>query len=609
MSLPPELESSILRNLLAQTTRAYEEQMAALEREKELALVTLASIGDGVITTDAEARITYLNPVAEKLTGWSAAEALAEPLERVFLLVDEATGKPAPIDLADAMGRPVALEIEGRRMLLRRDGQRFAVEHTAAPIQSPDGSRAMGAVIVFHDVTDRRLLALQLAHQATHDALTGLINRQAFETQLRSAIDTAQRFRQRHCLCYMDLDQFKLVNDTCGHLAGDELLRRVTALIQDEVRETDVVARLGGDEFGVLLPRCPLEPARRIAHRIHEAISSYRFTWQEKTFAVGVSIGLVPIAASTRGLAQLLSAADHACYMAKDKGRNRIQVYQADDAEVLRRADEMHWVVRLQETLEADRFRLYAQEIRPLSTALSEASGTGPLIFEVLVRMIDRDGRVLAPGSFIRAAERYGLMPSIDRWVLSHLLDRLEAELPALTERIDTCTVNLSAVSVSDESFLEFAKGELARRSLPPSMICFEITETAVVANLAQAERMIDELGRLGCRFALDDFGSGSSSYSKLRRLAVSFLKIDRIFIRDLVTNPLDRAMVDSINQMAHAHGIRTVAEGASNRALVERLVELGVDYVQGYWLGTPRPLEELLAECLERPRASREAG
>jgi diguanylate cyclase (GGDEF)-like protein/PAS domain S-box-containing protein len=589
MSADHELECAILRNLLAHTTRAYEEQVAALSREKELAQVTLASIGDGVIAAGEDGRVRFLNPVAEQLTGWPAAEAAGRALAEVLPLVDEATGLAAPVDVPGALAEGQPHDPERRMVLVRPDGQRFAVEHSAAPIRSGDG-RTIGLVIVFQDVTDHRLLALQLAHQATHDPLTGLLNRQAFDEHLRGLLAAPRGTGIRHCLLYMDLDQFKLVNDTCGHLAGDELLRRIAAYLVEEVRDGDLVARLGGDEFGVLLPGCPVEPGRRIAERIHRAIGGSRFDWQDKSFAVGVSIGLVPIQPGADNLAQVLSAADHACYVAKEKGRNRVQLYQRDDAEVVRRTDEMNWVVRIHKTLEEGRFRLYAQRIRRLVGA-----GPEPLFFEVLLRMVDENGEVLPPTPFVRAAERYGLMRDIDHWVVLRVLDVLEAQPASYLAGLGTCAVNLSAVSVSDESFLELVRRELESRAVPPEKLCFEITETAAVGNPAQAQRLIRELSALGCRFALDDFGSGMASYSKLKALRVSFLKIDGTFIRDLTTNPLDRAMVDSINQMAHVLGIRTVAEGVSGLALLQKLEALGVDYAQGFGVEEPRPIEELV--------------
>jgi diguanylate cyclase (GGDEF)-like protein/PAS domain S-box-containing protein len=583
---PLALDGAILRNLLAETTRAYEAQVSELHAEKELAQVTLASIGDGVLATDAQGRVKYLNPAAEKLTGWDRSEALGAPLTAVFRLAGQ-SGEPEDV------GAPLLRCLEGgqgfrlseRITLERRDGRRYAVESTCAPIRASNGN-ILGAVMVFQDVSDQRLMALQLAHQATHDELTGLLNRQAFDGHLQRALEEARASANTHALCYMDLDQFKVVNDTCGHLAGDELLCRVTSLLQESVGDTDLVARLGGDEFGVLLSRCDLEEAERRADVFHRALRQFRFAWRDKTFAVGASIGLVPITQEFRTVAHLLSAADHACYAAKENGRNRIQVYQEDDATFVRRQGEMSWVVRIQRTLEEDRFRLFSQQIQPLG---SEAPPG--LYFEVLLRMAGDDGQIHLPADFLRAAERYGLMQAIDRWVIRETLRTLRGQPAPFLDRLRLCAINLSAVSLGDEDLYDFLEGELAGSGVPADRLCFEITETAAIENLSRARRLMDRLVEKGVRFSLDDFGTGMSSYSYLKELPVSFLKIDGKFIKDIVNDPLDRAMVESINQVGHVMGLRTVAEGVASVAVVERLKAIGVDFAQGNWISPPRPL------------------
>jgi len=581
-----ELENSVLRNLLAHTTRAYERQMDELSAEKELAQVTLASIGDGVVTTDAEGRIKYLNPVAEELTGWRREEALGRPLEEVLKLASgEGEGLRMPLAHHLPLEHRVHLE---PTQLVRRDGQRFAVETSSAPIRDRNG-RAVGSVIVFQDVSDRRLMALQLAHQASHDPLTGLLNRSAFDGVLTRALASARDHDEHHALAYLDLDQFKVVNDTCGHFAGDELLCRVADLLRDRVRESDVVARLGGDEFALLLTACPLDAAHPRVGEMHRDLSSYRFAWQEMSFAVSASVGLVPVDGRFESLADLLSAADHACYVAKEKGRNRVQLYLPEEAEFVRRHGEMRWVVRIQSTLEEGRFRLFAQPIRRLRT-----DGGEGLSFEVLLRMVGEDGRLHQSSDFIRAAERYGLMRRLDRWVIDNALAAL-TELPEeARSRIALCAVNLSALSLGDESFLDFLDEAVARAPVDPSRLCFEITETAAVENLPQAQRLMRTLGRRGCRFALDDFGSGMSSYGYLKDLPVDFLKIAGTFITDMVTDRLDRAMIASIQQVAQLLGLSTVAECVSSRAARDLLAEMGVDYGQGNWIAPPRPFAEV---------------
>ena len=588
MNGPHELDNAILRNLLTQTTRAYERQMAELFAEKELAQVTLASIGDGVLATDDQGRVKYLNLVAEKLTGWNRTDAVGRPLPEIFHLTEPAGGLESEELLRHCLEEGRSFRLAEGVTLERRDGRRYAIESTCTPIRAHDG-RIIGAVLVFQDVSDKRLMALQLAHQATHDELTGLLNRQAFDGHLQRALEEARSFSSTHALCYMDLDQFKLVNDTCGHLAGDELLCRITALLQDSMRDIDLVARLGGDEFAVLMTRCTPESAERLAAEFHRALQDFRFNWRDKTFAVGASIGLVPITRQFRSLAHLLSAADHACYAAKEKGRNRIQVYQEDDATFVRRHGEMNWVVRIQQTLEQNRFRLFSQQIQPLSP-----QAPAGLHFEVLLRMVEDDGRIHLPSDFIRAAERYGLMRSIDRWVVHNCIRTLMNQPPPFLGLLQICAINLSASSLGDEEFLDFVEGQLAASGVPPGKLCFEITETAAIENLPQAQKLLAHLTAKGIRFSLDDFGTGMSSYSYLKDLPVSFLKIDGKFIKDIVTDPLDRAMVESINQVGHVMGVQTVAEGVTNAAVVERLKALGVDYAQGNWISPPRPLAGL---------------
>jgi diguanylate cyclase (GGDEF)-like protein/PAS domain S-box-containing protein len=598
---PIELENAILRNLLAQTTRAYEDKLGELFSEKELAQVTLASIGDGVLATDHESRIKYMNSAAENLTGWPASEALGRLLTQVFRLLEEGSDGGAEALVRRCLEEGESVRLLEHITLERRDGRRYAIESTCAPIRHVDG-RIVGTVIVFQDVSDKRLMALQLAHQATHDELTGLLNRQAFDAHLQRALEESRTLGQTHALCYMDLDQFKVINDTCGHLAGDELLGRVTTLLQDAMRDDDLVARQGGDEFAVLMPRCTLAEAERQARVFHRSLQTFRFTWREKTFKIGASIGLVPITAEFRTVAHLLSAADHACYVAKEKGRNRIQIYREDDAAFVRRQGEMNWVIRIQETLEQDRFCLFSQSIQPLSP-----TATRGIYFEVLLRMMEEDGRIHLPSDFIRAAERYGLMRSIDRWVIRECIRTLKAQPGAFLDLLATCSINLSAVSLGDESFLDFLEEEITVSGVPPQKLCFEITETAAIENLAQAEKLLSRLSARGVRFALDDFGTGMSSYSYLRDLPVSYLKIDGKFIKDLVTDPLDRAMVESINQVGHVMGIQTVAEAVSSNAVVEKLRVLGVDYAQGNWISPPRPLGDTCTTPGARPGARTE--
>ncbi len=556
---------------------------AELFREKERVLVTLQSIGDGVITTDVEGRIDYLNPVAEELTGWSSAQANGQPLTRVFQVKDENTHKPLPDPVQRCLSERRSINFPDNTLLMHRGGYReFSIEITASPIRN-HADEVIGAVLVLHDVTTLRNMARQMAWQARHDPLTGLINRGEFEVRLEQAIETARSGHTQHALCYLDLDQFKIVNDTCGHIAGDELLKQLTAHLQMRVRETDTLARLGGDEFGILLEHCPIDEASETAETLREVVKKFRFAWEEKVFEIGASIGVVPITTDSGSIVDVLSAADSACYVAKDHGRNRIHVYQPEDSALAKRHGEMQWVHRVNSALSEDRFRLFFQKVLPLSADEHEQYG------EILVRLIDETGTLVLPMAFIPAAERYQMMPAIDRWVLSATLTALRERVPVLGE-ISVCAINLSGQSLCDDHFLASVVDMLDASSINPAHICFEITETAAIANLARAMRFITVLKGMGCRFALDDFGSGLISFMHLKHLPVDFLKIDGSFVRDMAKDPVDAAMVEAINRIGHVMGIRTIAEAVENQATLERLRDLGVNYAQGTVIAQPEP-------------------
>lgn len=584
-SLEADLFTCTIRDI---TERRRIEQQ--LFHEKMLAQVTLASIGDGVISTGPDGRIRYLNPVAEQLTGWPEATATGQNLEEVYRLYDELSGERLsnPVTtllrrLSNPPQRP-----EGSAALLRRaDGSEVPVQDAVAPIRDAEG-RIIGAVLTFRDVTVTRRLARELSYQAAHDQLTGLANRAEFERRLAMVLHQPGKERGEQVLCYMDLDQFKVVNDTCGHAAGDELLRQLAKLFQSRIRASDVLARLGGDEFGLLLLGCPLEEALPVADSIRALVEDFRFSWEGKSFAIGVSIGLVQLDAEADSLGSLLSAADSACYAAKDAGRNRIHIYQADDQQLLERRGEMLWVNRIRQALDNDQLRLFVQPI----IALQHAS-RGPS-YEVLVRMLGEDGRIIPPGAFMPAAERYDLAVAIDRWVVSNFLAWVGDYCRRHPEQPGNYSINLSAASISEESFLDFVLGTLERHRVPTACICFEITETSAIANLSRALIFMQKLKAIGCEFALDDFGSGLSSFAYLKTLPVDYLKIDGVFVRDIASDPIARAMVASINTIGHEMGLRTVAEFVENQNILEHLHELGVDYAQGYHLGPPQPLGEL---------------
>jgi Amt family ammonium transporter len=545
----------------------------------------LSSIAEAVITTDVHGCIDYMNPVSEELTGWRFEKARGRRLEEVFNIVDEHTRTPIidPVHRCLKDGE-VVLGDEHELVLLHRDGIGIAVEESLAPIRDENGE-VQGVVVICRDVSHSRRLAAQINWQATHDALTGLQNRTAFDHQLNSLLHSARHEQQQHYLMYLDLDQFKIINDTCGHVAGDELLRQVASLLSSYVRESDTLARLGGDEFGVLLESCPDEAAQRVANQVRQAVNEYRFGWGERSFSIGVSIGLVAITAESESMERVLSSADTACYAAKDGGRNQIHLFQQDEGVAAERRGEMEWVSRIQKALDDDRFILYAQPIVPIL----EGSKGGH--HEILIRMLDESGSLVPPGAFIPAAERFNLMPAIDRWVVRKVFELIRRFPARFLEERFNFAINLSGGSISDEQTLEFIGLELERLQIPEGMICFEITETAAIANLSSANYFIRTLKQSGCRFSLDDFGSGLSSFAYLKNLPVDYLKIDGAFVKDLADDPIDHEMVRAINQIGHVMDLETIAEFVENDAILDRLRDIGVDYAQGFGVARPSPL------------------
>lgn len=568
----------------------------ALFREKERAQVTLHSIGDAVITTDTQGRIEYLNPVAETLTGWTRAEAGGQPLPEVFKIINEADRSRAidPVTRCLAEGRIVGLA--NHTILVSRDGTERAIADSAAPIHERDGN-SVGAVLVFHDVSETRRLARQLEHDAAHDALTGLVNRREFEARLRRSVDSAQRQGVEHALCYFDLDQFKLVNDTAGHAAGDALLKQVRELLAGKFRERDTLARLGGDEFALLLENCQLNEACRIAEVIVAAFRAWRFTWGNRIFQIGASAGVISITSTCKSAQTLLSEADVACYAAKEQGRGRVHVYRKDGVNASPHHAQMLMAATLRDALAEKRFCLYAQPIVPLAT-----DNPAPQCYEILLRMLDTEGSIIPPAAFIPAAERYGLMAAIDRWVIEHAI-RAYASLD--DQEADTqFAINLSGESLTTKDLAGFVLHQFATHDVRSDRVCFEITETAAIQNLDSAQAFIAELRSHGSHFSLDDFGSGLSSFRYLRELPADYLKIDGSFVRNMSAERQDQAVVEAINEVGHTLGIRTVAEYAHDTATVNTLRLMGVDYAQGYALGTPEPLEQLLSRLGTRPIA-----
>ncbi len=563
---------------------------AQVFEEKERAQVTLASIGDAVITVDTLGRVEYLNPIAERLTGWRQEDARHNPLQEVFSILDEGTGGEVADPVTRVLRDGCTVKSEGNIVLRRRNDAPIAIDHSVAPIRDRAGN-TVGAVLAFHDMSRERQYAARLAHLASHDALTGLLNRREFEHRLNLALVEGQHHDVNHAVLYLDLDQFKVVNDTCGHAAGDELLRQVSALFRPRLREGDTLARLGGDEFGILLEHCAAAPAFRIADSLRKTVGDFHFVWKNRSFNVGVSIGLVNIAEGPQTLAQVLSAADAACYVAKDKGRNRVQVYSPESDELTLRHGEMEWVNRIHRALEENRFCLYAQPIQ----AMHRAADTPPYT-ELLLRLRDENNELVPPMAFIPAAERYHLMPAIDRWVITTAFDVLTRhfETKGDAATIGTYAINLSGASIGDEEFLDFVRAQFVRSRIPHSYICFEITETTAVTSLSKATEFIVALRGLGCRFALDDFGVGVSSLTYLKHLPVDYLKIDGSFVKDMLDDPVDYAMVEAIHRIGNIMGKKTIAESVESRAILVALRKIGVDYAQGFAIAAPTPFGQL---------------
>ena len=591
-----------MRHAVQEKTDALEKARQELEervarRTEQLAIsrdfaeTTLNSIGDAVITTSQYEIITMMNPVAERLTGWTFEEVRGETLSRVFQVVNENTQESVecPVSRCLLTGEVVLLENDSN--LICRDGSQIAVDDSAAPIYGKDGDVA-GAILVFRDVTRERRLQRKLSYQATHDTLTGLVNRYEFELRMENALMFARNEQREHSVAFLDLDQFKVINDTCGHAAGDELLRQLSRQLAEPIRAHDTLARLGGDEFAILLEDCDIDNAARVCEKIRQDIEDFRFGWDDQSFEVGVSIGLVGFDQHSRSVADVLSSADAACYAAKEAGRNRVHIAISSEDEADGKRSEMRWVSRITEALDENRMILFVQPIEPLVSDAEPGSHC-----EVLVRMLDRDGSLVLPGAFLPAAERYNLIQSIDRYVVAKVCEAYHGKIFGdFRPQRQKISVNLSGQSLGDDKTLQSIKTNLRRYEVPPEVICFEITETAAINNMGQALDFIRALKEIGCSFALDDFGSGLSSYGYLQNIPVDYIKIDGRFVKDIVDNPIDAAMVASINEISHLMGKKTIAEFVENSEIADKLRDMGVDFVQGWGIGKPVPIEECTA-------------
>lgn len=582
----------VLALMVAVTVVRYSRRAdKALRQEKERAQVTLHSLSDAVIRADADGRIEYMNPVAVRLTGWTNDAAHGKLPEDIFNIVHDS--------VCDTQIEAVGKILSGKEstsgpvdfVISVQDATQYCIELIATNINDDLGNVA-GMVMVFRDVTEIRALSRELMYHATHDPLTGLYNRREFERHLQEALLDARASGVEYALCYLDLDMFKVVNDTCGHVAGDELLKQISLMMRQRLRKEDILARIGGDEFAILLRCCTLERAEEISGMIRGAMKDYRFVWEEKTVDVGVSIGVMRVAADSGDIKDVFRIADVACRVAKEEGRNRIHLFRPNDLTVTRREREIDWVQRIGRAVNENQFVLYGQWIRPLGRDQHMPSHC-----EVLLHLRDESGEVVLPAAFLPAAERYQLMPVIDRWVVRTTLSTLRDLPPDTLQRLGCFNINLSGQSLCDSDFLAFVLLQLKTSGVPPEQICFEVTETEAVSNLSNALHLIKCVKEVGCRFALDDFGSGMSSFSYLKNMPVDYLKIDGSFVRNIADDKIDLAMVSSINQVAHIMGIETIAEYVESDAIRGALEALGVDYGQGYALARPMPLNDLLQD------------
>ncbi len=551
---------------------------AQIHHQQELAEVTLDSIGEAVITTDTEHNITYMNPVACQLTGWTTDEALQLPLEQVVIIVSEADHAEVDSTIFECLNQKRLIEYSEPMLLIGAQGQKYSIETSASPLKDSNGN-IIGAVLVFINTSHIRNLSREMEFQASHDSMTSLLNRREFERQLAQAIRSANDDNSKHALCYLDLDQFKIVNDTCGHMAGDQLLRELSRLMPHSIRTTDCLARLGGDEFGVIIFNCSIEDAITIADSLRTAIKNFTFTWNKKIFDIGVSIGVVAITKDSGTLQDILRRADASCYIAKDLGRNRIHIYAEDDVEIEKRHGEIQWLTHIQDALKEDRLRLATQKITAIKTNFTPH-------YEVLLRMLGKEGEIINPLAFLPAAERYEMMPVIDRWIISTSFKNIQCES---TDERKIYNINLSGQTLCDNSIVKFIRDQLNHFKISPDIICFEITETVVISNLGVAIELVNKIKAMGCMFALDDFGCGLSSFSYLKSLPVDYIKIDGEFIQNMVTDSTDRAIVVAINDIGLEMGLRTVAEYVESKAIFDLLGEINVDYAQGYFIERPK--------------------
>ncbi|WP_155122445.1 EAL domain-containing protein [Burkholderia ubonensis] len=559
-----------------------------LAEQYERLRVTLHSIRDAVITTDALGRIEYINPTAEQLTGWTTEDACGEASEKVFHVVDAISRRSveSPVEACLFHDRSIGEAVH--TVLIGRDGGEYHIEDSAAPIKDATGT-TLGVVLVFRDVSEQYRISREMTYRATHDTLTGLLNRDEFEHRLEYALESSLNTDADHALMFIDLDRFKLVNDAAGHAAGDRLLKQISELIQKVIRKRDTFARLGGDEFGLILEHCSIDVAFGIAQKICQRVDAFRFPHGAQHFHVGASIGLVPVDRRWTNTANILQAADSACHAAKVEGRNRVHTFFSDDQKIVAHRRDMHWVRRIERALDEGQFVLHWQQIRSLHKDEDRIHG------EVLIRMLDDNGTLISPAAFLSSAERFHMISQIDRWVIRQVFEWMARHRDALS-RVGSIGINLSGQSIGDQAFHRYVLDLIDELTFDHDKLCFEITETAAITNLVEATAFFDSMRERKIRFALDDFGSGVSSFGYLKTLPVDYLKIDGQFIRNLASDPVDQATVRCIHEIANTTGKRTVAEFVETESVERLLREIGIDYVQGYLRHRPAPLDEMLA-------------
>lgn len=547
----------------------------------------LARLDRPAIVADLDGVVQYMNELAEKLTAWTVADAVGKPLSTVIKVAGKTGSTSVGGHFTQAMAKATAMPLGGDTVLIRVDGTQIAVEGSIAPVQGTSG-RIVGALVLLQDVTRLRKITDSLAHEARHDVLTGLVNRREFQARLEVALEGSRKRNEKHALCYLDLDQFKVVNDSCGHAAGDQLLRKVTELLKSLLPSDQILARLGGDEFGLLIQNAGLDEAVRITENMLSAIKAFRFYWEDRSLGIGVSIGIAAITRKSIDSKTVMSIADAACYAAKEKGRNRIQVYNPDDIELDQRQQEMRILSRITSALDENRYALYYQPIIPVCATPNNTQHC-----EILVRMINTDGTLVQPAQFIPAAERYNLMPALDRWIIKRVFEVFHQRYPTSElKRGHQWSVNISGISLSSAGFVEYIRDQAAAYEIVQQSICFEITETAAIADIDRANNFLWGLRMDGFKFALDDFGIGMSSFSYLKSLPVDYVKIDGEFIKNILDDKVSLAMTEAITRVVGVMGIQVVAEYVESIAILDKLREIGVDYAQGYGVSEPIWLE-----------------